>query len=247
MAYVAPTTWEEVPRAVREGLVAPFYKKADGMPGLSHMADVLGWRAGPINATWGGPRPLTNLLIGSSLGALGGYGVGRLGEFLLPEKYFKPGAARKRLAILGGLLGAAVPAYQAFDNIRQTDRFSGILDRYPVPVKEAQVNIFDPIIDRDRFNEAVMRDENTPMRLRAATAGLVEAATAVRGSDLVSPFDVAKIAVGAGAGLVSGLIAGKTLGLLAGLTPYGQEQVQRAGLWAGALKSTIPVALGLPR
>jgi hypothetical protein len=120
-----------------------------------------------------------------------------------------------------------------------------LFDTYPPHVKESQVQIFDPIIERDRFNAAIMQDINTPMQLRAATAGLVEAAGAVRGSDWISPFDVAKISVGAGAGLVSGLIAGKALGLLAGLTPYGQEKVQQLGMWSNVLSSVVPRALGL--
>lgn len=248
-----PRTWADVPGAVRAALERPFVKDAEGMPVLREAADVLGWRAdGPVNSVWGGPRPLTNLLIGSALGSLGGYGVGRLAEAVLPESYFTPGAVRRRGAIIGGLLGAAPAAWQTFDNLRNSDWDpASVVQRWPltpaVTKQSAAGDLFDPVIDRDRFNAAVMADPTTPFRVRAATAGLIEAASAVRGpvGGLVSPWDVAKIAVGAGAGLVSGIIAGKTLGLLAGLSPEGQNKVQQMGLWAGALNSVVPSALGL--
>jgi len=246
MEYTPPRAWVEVPGAVRAGLVKPFYKKADGIPGLTHLADVAGWRPGEINETWGGPRVLANLLIGSALGSLGGYGVGRLAEEFLPEEYFTPGEMRKRTAILGGALGALPAAWQTYDVLRQSDGDIGTLTQ-PYPFKEAAADdMFDPIIPRDHFNAMVMGDFQTPMKLRAATAGLVEAASAVRGTELVSPFDVARIAVGAGSGLVSGLIAGKALGLLAGLTPHAQKQMQQAGMWSGVIRNVVPQALGLP-
>lgn len=245
----APRKWSDVAPSVRAGLVAGLRKRADdkpsappAVPGVADAADVLGWRAGPINAYWGGPRPVTNLLIGSALGALGGYGVGRLAETVLPERYFRRGSARRRGALLGGLLGAAPAAWQAFDNVRQTGDVGAVADPWPT---KAAADLFDPVIHTGRFSDAVFADPNTPLQLRAATSGLVEAGAAVGGSDLVSPWSIARVAVGAGAGLVSGVIAGKALGLLAGLTPEAQQRIQQAGLWAGVLKSVVPPALGL--
>lgn len=250
MDYVPPRTWHEVPNAIRSALVRPFSKKADGLPVLNHVGDVAGWRAGPVNENWGGPRPLSNLLIGAALGSLGGYGVGRLGELFLPEEYFTPGAVRKRMAILGGALGAAPAVWQGVDNLRQSGGDVGsLVEQWPYKqsaAKEAQ-GLFDPVIERDAFNWAVMHDPLTPMKLRAATAGLIEASSAIRGSELVSPWDVTRVSIGAGSGLVSGLIVGKALGLLAGLTPEAQRQIQQMGMWQGVLKNTVPQALGLIR
>lgn len=242
-----PRTWADVPGAVRTALAAPLVKYAEGVAVLSPAADVLGWRAGDLNAWRGGPRPLTNLLVGAGLGSLGGYGVGRLAEELLPGRYFTPGAVRRRGALLGAALGSVVPLWQASDNVRRTGELSSVLDPWPPEVVKGSADLFDPVIAREEFNRAVWADPNTPPPLRAATAGLVEAASSIRGSDLISPWDVGKIAVGAGAGLISGVIAGKALGLLAGLTPEAQQGVQRVGLWAGLLKSTVPQALGLER
>lgn len=230
----------------------PFTKRADGesgLPGLNTAADVLGWRAGPLNANWGGPRPLTNLLIGAGLGSLGGYGIGRLAEEFLPEKYFKEKGLRNRGALLGGLLGGAFPMYQAFDNVRETGRLGSITEAWPPKqacelTKEA-FEPFNPTIHRSQFSQYVFGDDNTPPALQAATAGLVEAASAVSGREFVSPFDVARVAAGAGTGLVSGLIAGKALGVLAGLSPEARNGIQRIGMWSGILNSVIPPALGL--
>lgn len=253
MAYAPPNLWTEVPAAVRAALLDPFVKKADGeggLPGLSHGADLLGWRAGELNANWGGPRPLTNLLIGAGLGSLGGYGVGRLAEQVLPERYFTPGALRRRAALLGGALLAAPAMYQGFDNVRQTGDLGSIAQPWPAQEKAAAikeaVDMFEPTIHRSMFSQAVFGDQNTPPALAAATVGLVEAASATRGGrDFVSPWDVASIAIGAGAGLVSGVVAGKVLGTLAGLTPAAREGIQSIGMWSGILNSVVPPALKL--
>lgn len=252
MVIRPPILWTEVPAAVRAALLDPFVKKADGLPGLHEAADVLGWRTSDnaINQHWGGPRPLTNLLIGAGLGSLGGYGVGRLAESLLPEKYFEPGALRRRGAMLGGAMLAAPAAYQAFDNVRQTGELGSVMDRWPVPEKAAAVkealDLFEPTIHRSAFSQAIFGDPNTPPALQAASAGLVEAASAIRGgSDWISPFDVGRVAVGAGVGLASGMIAGKALGMLAGLTPHAQQGLQQVGMWSGILNAVVPKALGL--
>lgn len=250
MAYVPPRTWSDVPSAVRAALEQPLEKSAEGVWGLRTLGDVAGWRAGDLNANWGGPRPLTNLLVGAALGSLGGYGIGRLGEQLLPERYFTPGAARRRMMLLGGALGAAPAVWQGYDNVSQAGgRLSAVLDEWPhkAGMDKSAFGLFDPVLDRGPFINAVMADPNTPLQLRAATAGLVEAASSVGGTQLVSPWSMARVAMGAGSGLVSGLIVGKTLGLLAGLNQNGQERLQELGIWHGALRNTVPQALGLFR
>jgi hypothetical protein len=64
------------------------------------------------------------------------------------------------------------------------------------------------------------------------------------GSPWISPLDIAQVAMGAGAGLMSGLVVGKTLGALAGLSPSGQQQLQQVGLWSGMLSSVVPKIFG---
>jgi hypothetical protein len=76
-----------------------------------------------------------------------------------------------------------------------------------------------PMIPADQFTQTVWQDQQTPMNVRAATTGLVDSASTMRGVRIVSPADIARIGVGMGAGYLSGLFVGKTLGALAGLRP----------------------------
>jgi hypothetical protein len=98
----------------------------------------------------------------------------------------------------------------------------------------------------DAFNRVIWQDPNTSLPLRAATTGLVEAASQSRGGiELISPYDIARVAVGMGSGLASGMLVGKALGALAGLTPGAQDTLKRTGMWAGALANLVPKAFGM--
>lgn len=102
-----------------------------------------------------------------------------------------------------------------------------------------------PMIPRMQFNQSVWEDQQTPLPLRSATTGLVDAASMSRGGiHMVSPLDIARIGIGMGTGLASGLIVGKTLGALAGLRPESQKVLQQAGIWTGVLANTIPMIFG---
>jgi len=102
-----------------------------------------------------------------------------------------------------------------------------------------------PSIPVDRFNRVVWEDPLTPVPIRAATVGLTEGASQLQGgSPLVSPLDIARLAVGMGSGSLSGLLTGRVIGALAGLTPQAQDQLQQAGIWSGLLRTVIPQAYG---
>lgn len=249
-----PTKWTEVPEAVKLALkdFKEFRKHAaHGLPVLSQLTDVLGFRNGEINQYWGGPRPLSNILIGAGLGALTGYGAGALTEKFSPEGTFQKGEPRKRFGMMGAILGTIPGSYQAYQNFQDG---GNIWDSWPYK-KAADnnfpgfrgVGLFNPIIPGERFQNVVIRDELTPLNVRAATAGLIEAAQQVADRPVVSPWDIARVAMGTGSGAVSGMIAGRTLGLLAGLSPKAQKDLQEAGYWSGLLKATIPQALGFSR
>lgn len=229
-----------------------FAQPADGLsslPGLSDAADILGWTAGPINAHWGGPRPLTTILIGAGLGGL----LGRAGSYvtskLAPEGFLDEEEHRKKMTRLGAILGSIPGLYQTYDNYTQG---RGPWSSWPAKAGSAEdpyykeaMNMFDPLINKGQFNPAVMADPNTPPHIRAATAGIVEAASATRGSSFVSPWDVARIAISAGAGAASGIVLGKTLGVLAGLSKEQQKNLQEIGWWSGILRSMVPQALNM--
>lgn len=114
--------------------------------------------------------------------------------------------------------------------------------------KQALTNysgVMIPRIPKDAFNQMILHDPYTPMAIRAGTVGLTEAASQSKGgANWISPLDVGRIAVGMGSGAVSGLLVGKVLGALAGLTPEAQQGLQRGGIMAGLLTNIIPQAFG---
>ncbi len=245
-----PTKWEEVPTAVRLALqdVKSMRKYANnGLPVLDQLTDVMGWKSGPINENWGGPRPLTNTLIGGGLAALGGYGIGRLAENIAPDGTFAEGGPRKRFALLGGLMGAAPGLYQTFDNARMGAK---PWDQWPPTLEEKQssanrFSVYNPIINAEAMQRTVMEDIHTPLQLRAATAGLLEASSQVADRPWISASDIARVAIGTGSGTAAGYLAGTTLAALAGTSPKVTKSLQDAGWYAGLLKATIPSALNL--
>lgn len=105
--------------------------------------------------------------------------------------------------------------------------------------------MFLPRIQTDQFNKVIWNDPFTPVAMRAATTGLVEAASMLRGGvNTITPLDITRIGLGAGSGYASASLVGKTLGALAGLKPETQQDLQRMGTWAGIITNVVPLAFG---
>lgn len=105
--------------------------------------------------------------------------------------------------------------------------------------------LFMPSIPVDLFNRAVLTDPFATPQLMAATVGMTEAANQSRGGfGIISPYDLARIGVGMGAGLAQAYLGGKVLGALAGLTPQAQKRLQQTGAFAGAIKAVVPGLFG---
>jgi hypothetical protein len=105
--------------------------------------------------------------------------------------------------------------------------------------------LFMPSIPVDLFNRAVLVDPFATPQLQAATVGMTEAANQARGGlGIISPYDLARIGIGMGAGLSQAYLGGKVLGALAGLTPQAQKRLQQTGAFAGALKAVVPGLFG---
>jgi hypothetical protein len=97
----------------------------------------------------------------------------------------------------------------------------------------------------DAFNRVILNDPFMPPMIQAATIGIIEAADQSKGnSGLISPFDIARIGIGMGAGLSQAYLGGKVLGALAGLTPKAQQTLQQTGMFAGAVKAVVPGLFG---
>jgi hypothetical protein len=237
----------------------------------------------PWNAPLGGfgTSPLFSMLTSGLLGGGLGYMGGTLLENLFPEDYMERGKLRKNLAILGGLGGAAGPAYlgtvghrnwndpnrsawrswiepnvffgkqneaikQAYVSLAEKDKDEDV-DNWlsKEAVSEYSGLAITPTIPVDAFNRVVMQDPFASMPLQTATIGITEAANQAKGnSGIISPFDIARIGLGMGAGLSQAYLGGKVLGALAGLTPKAQETLQQAGMFAGALKAVVPGLFG---
>jgi hypothetical protein len=102
-------------------------------------------------------------------------------------------------------------------------------------------SVYVKAIEKDRFNRALWNDPFTPDYLKGMASGIVEGASEIANSPVVSPMDVGRLAVGMGSGLASGLLVGKVLAGLAGISPEAQEGLQRAGIWSGAIRATVPM------
>jgi hypothetical protein len=231
----------------------------------------------------GGPNALTTTLVGSGLGALGGYGVGTVLDHVLPaslqtivprpasgpgsdEDSPHPYIAKSHWASTLGLMGGAAGAVPGL--LRGSAAVSSghsPLSAFPWR-KEAEEDdlrgtgaMFTPSIPVDAFNQVIWANampnpfgtksvwgDNdaqmyTPPQAAAIVGGLISATGAAKQQSHVSPWDVAQVAAraaisggqGALAGAATGFLTGKVLGTLAGLTPAGQQYVQRTGLWAG--------------
>lgn len=172
------------------------------------------------------------------------------------------------LAIAGGALGAApgivrggVAAANGHSPMSAYPWTKEAADFSQYHMNDPTGALFVPSIPVDAFNRAVWADTtpnpfgtksqwgdnqqplHTPPEAAAAISGLVGAAGAARGRDMVSPWDIASVATraaisgGAGAltGAAAGLLAGKLLGALAGLTPAGQQYARQTGQWAGLI------------
>lgn len=220
----------------------------------------------PFSDLYGGPHPVASMLAGGLLGAGLGYGGARLAEHVVPslaDDEQRKQRFRGAGAVLGGLAGAAPGALVGhaesqhhpepwkawvsppalFDAKESADRLAFCLEQLP---KLGADLTFMPSIPVDAFNQAVWADPGIPEAVRAATTGLVGAAALSRDhSPIVSPWDVARIAVGMGSGYASGLLVGKVLGALANVSPQTQEKLRQTGMWAGAINAFVPRVFGL--
>ena len=105
-------------------------------------------------------------------------------------------------------------------------------------LKHAQPSMaggFLPSVPTDEWGRVVFRDPYLSDREKAISAGLPAAAGAMRGSDMVSPRDIAKVAVNAGLGYGYGSLGGLAARFLGFAEPV-QVGLQRAGLLAGAIR-----------
>lgn len=211
------------------------------------------------------PSPVAHAIAGGLLGAATGYGAGWLGEKLLPETWERK-KLRRSMMLLGAGLGAAPGLVGTGFHLA-----NGVSPLAPGPlndgwrVKDSSADgygggsddplawrdlAYDPVISLQRFNNAVWNDPRVADRLappeQAALTGLVTGAAqqSPNPSPWVTPMDVANVAVGMGSGYLAGAIVGKALGTLMGMPESTQDRLKDTGMWAGVVKSLVPLAFG---
>ena len=199
----------------------------------SALAPVAG-ALGKIQEPWGGPNPITSAIVLGLLGTGLGYGGGALAERLLPEKYFNPGRLRKVTGALGGLLGAGLGA--TFTPWQKQAENDPLLDS----MASNSGGAFVPDVHIDAWKKAIERDPYMPAQAQAVAVGLPVGAGVVSGSRWVSPYDIARVAAGAGWGGALGYGIGRAAQLVTGMTPAGVKAVQNTGILAGAMKALLP-------
>lgn len=211
-----------------------------------------------LQTPFGGPNPLTAMLLTGAIGAGMGYGGSKLLSGITPNKYIDDQRRTKNWTTLGALGGLALPAYLYARPAVQLHGWQGLLRRgdEPPPALPPQQAAdptiskiaadagaaFAPIVPVDAFNNVILTDQYLTPEMKALTAGLTTAAALSRGgADHVSPADIGRVAIGMGAGWMSGMLVGKTLGALAGVRPEVQQTLARTGALAGLVKQVVPL------
>jgi hypothetical protein len=245
----------EVARELRlQGYYTPLIKNASdsdikfkGNPDAvgnftDYLGRILGLWKGEVLKIPNKPGPLGSLMTLAPLGAALGYGGSNLANLLTGGNVFtNPLGA----TILGGLVGAVPAGLQLAVNYSQ-----GLpLTTAPFDFAMAKKSSFS-YIPVDKFKDVVYGDPNVASslsrRTQAAAVGLVESANHLPGrryNDLpiVTPNDIARVAVGMGSGYASGLLVGKALGGLFGVSDRAQQVLRQSGAAAGIIRSMVPL------
>ncbi len=206
------------------------------------------------------PVPITSLLVGSALGAAGGYGGGFLLGKLL--RWFNPDWDEERLrrsaTKIGVLLGLAPGLlYYLFNVGEGKGLVRGLFERgslatvhpnfakrgdWMVKVPVPTPTTVKPVIDVTDTSRQIMSDPAADPETKAKMLGILQAASVARNpmsdaSPVVSPYDIMRVALGMGSGYASATVLGRLLETYAGAPPTVRKRLEEAGIWAGLMKN----------
>ena len=199
------------------------------------------------------PSPLAAMLATGVLGAGLGYGGAALVSKLLPDDWDKKKFRRSGL-MLGGALGAAPGALETAKSllIGQPVTDGSHMDRKKMaatPLPHSPRYSTGPVIDSDAMMNTVWKSPMVSGRLtpkeQTLFTGAMMGSQQIARSPFVTPADMARLTAGMGVGYASGLVAGKVLGSLTGLPPTAQKTLANAGMYAGVVKSVLPMIYGM--
>ena len=211
----------------------PPVKYSEGF--MPTVAKTLGYRPG----TWydedhtmgpDGQRRFGNLVTGTGLGVAGALSV-PIAQWLFPDKFKKFPGQGKRLALAAILGGVALPflatapaEMRAYSDYKARNKTSNA--NFPYMKTHLASTVLDEIraggttpASAISFMQSIA--EQTPTDQPWFTAG-----------------DVARAAIGAGAGAATGNLVGQGVGYFLGLTPSSRSMIRNVGMGLGALINT---------
>lgn len=200
-----------------------------------------------------GPGPMSSAMVLGSLGV----GAGHLGASLVNKLRGSNERDSERLKrtsrILGGLAGLVPAAGLVAMNAAGGKNPLGNTNWMFKPASETVYEKVSSVIPVDIFQEMIWNDPDVahrlPTSMTGAASALIEGAQRTgssrsTGLPFVTPVDVARMAVGLGSGYASGLLVGKALGGLFGVSDQSQKILRQSGAAAGLLRSVVPLAYG---
>lgn len=202
------------------------------------------WRSPKLESLGlqGKPSSLGQMLVLGSLGAMSGYLGGKLVDKIMPKNdLFK---ASRVGALAGAILGAAPGAAGAWFN-----HVGGrpALDSSFYETKLAGYDLNPVAIDVNEAQQNLWRADYIPVHLKAYTSGLMNAAATIPSRStstpaLVTPLDIARVAIGMGTGIASANLVGNAMGLLFGTGDKSKQMLQNTGAVLGVLRAVVPTA-----
>ena len=205
------------------------------------------------------PSPLASLLASGILGAGLGYAGATLASGLLPGRWDKKKFRRTGL-LLGGMAGAAPGALETFKSLligqpvtdgshmqhKNSNPKTGALEDGYLPRTPKYSP--GPVIDSEAMLHTIWRSPMVSGQLtpkeRSLMTGVLSSTRQIADSPYLTPADMARLTAGMGVGYASGLVAGKVLGVLTGMPPDTQKTLADTGMYAGVVKSVLPMVFG---
>ena len=190
----------------------------------------------------GKPSSLGQMLVLGSLGAMSGYAGGKLIEKIMSKNDLLK--ASRVGAIAGAILGAAPGAAGAwFNHAGGRPAFdSGFYE-----TKLAGYDVNPEAIDVNQAQKSLWNANHIPVGLKAYTSGLMNAAATMPSRStptpaIVTPLDIARVAIGMGTGIASANLVGNAMGLLFGTGDKSKQLLQNTGAALGVLRAIVPTA-----
>jgi hypothetical protein len=94
-------------------------------------------------------------------------------------------------------------------------------------------------VPTDQWGRAIMYDPFLDDQSKATASGLPMAAAAAKGSNWVTPMDIARVASNTALGRATGWGIGQLASAFFGFTPQVREGLQQAGTLAGAVRGVL--------